>query len=96
MNVSALRCELKARNVNYKGLKSQLVARLAKLLKAEAEKNEDAFKDGQCDPEVEMQEDKKLEVCFYFHHYLRNFERVVNKFQMLPSVQLILRHSSFA
>lgn len=65
MTVTALRCELKARNVSYKGLKSQLVARLTKLLKAEAEKNEDAFKDGQCEAEAEVQEDKKSEVSSY-------------------------------
>lgn len=62
MAVSALRCELKARSVSYKGLKSQLVARLTKILKAEAEKNEDAFKDGQSEPDVDPQEDKKSEV----------------------------------
>lgn len=62
MAVSALRTELKARGVSYKGLKSQLAARLAKLLKAEAEKNEDAFKDSQSEPEADVQEDKKSEV----------------------------------
>lgn len=39
--VSALRAELKARNINSKGLKSQLVARLGKALKNEAEKTEE-------------------------------------------------------
>lgn len=68
MAVSALRCELKARNVNYKGLKSQLVARLTKILKAEAaEKNEDGNKEGQTDVEVEMQEEKKSEVSLVLH-----------------------------
>ena len=39
MNVNSLRIELRARNISSKGLKSQLVARLTKALKSEAEKN---------------------------------------------------------
>lgn len=62
MNVSALRTELKARNINSKGLKSQLVARLTKALKMEAEKTEDSSKDGQPEPETEVIEEKKAEV----------------------------------
>ena len=38
-NVNSLRIELRARNISSKGLKSQLVARLTKALKSEAEKN---------------------------------------------------------
>lgn len=63
MVVSALRAQLKARNVNHKGLKSQLVARLSKILKAEAEKTEDADKNNsQSEVETDTQEEKKSEV----------------------------------
>jgi hypothetical protein len=63
MVVSALRNELKARNVNSKGLKSQLVARLAKALKVEAEKAEDPSKEVQQDVDFDMSADeKKIEV----------------------------------
>lgn len=41
MNAKDLRNELEERNINSKGLKSQLVARLSKALKSEAEKNDD-------------------------------------------------------
>lgn len=61
MVVSSLRNELKARNVNYKGLKSQLVARLVKALKAEAESSDDVVKDAESEPEKEVEE-KKPEV----------------------------------
>lgn len=47
MNVTDLRNELKARNLNSKGLKSQLAARLSKVLKTEAaEKNDVEDLDG--------------------------------------------------
>lgn len=56
-----MRNELKARNVSYKGLKSQLVARLGKILKTEAE--EGSVKEGQGEAEAaEVQEEKKTEV----------------------------------
>lgn len=70
MSVTALRCELKARGVNYKGLKSQLVARLTKTLKVEAaEKNDDGgVKDGGgSEVEVDVQEDKKSEVSKFLY-----------------------------
>lgn len=69
MSVSALRCELKARNVSHKGLKSQLVARLTKVLKTEAaEKSDDGgIKDGQMDVDADVQEDKKSEVSGFLH-----------------------------
>ena len=41
MSVADLRKELRARGVNSKGLKSQLVAKLTKALKIEAEKTPD-------------------------------------------------------
>ncbi|CAH0558664.1 unnamed protein product [Brassicogethes aeneus] len=41
MGIGNLKNELKARNMNYKGLKSQLVARLTKVLKGEMEKTVD-------------------------------------------------------
>ncbi|KAL1492187.1 hypothetical protein ABEB36_012671 [Hypothenemus hampei] len=49
MTVVQLRSELKARNLDSKGLKAQLVARLTKILKSEAEKEEeeDEIKDKQ-------------------------------------------------
>ena len=63
MVVSALRNELKARNVNSKGLKSQLVARLAKALKVEAEKAEDPSKEVQQEVDFDTSADeKKVEV----------------------------------
>lgn len=63
MAVNALRTELKARGVNHKGLKSQLVARLTKILKAEAEKVEDNSKENQGEgSDTEVTEEKKSEV----------------------------------
>lgn len=66
MSVGALRCELKARGVSHKGLKSQLVARLTKLLKGEAaaEKSEDGVvkEVNAAEVEAEVQEEKKVEV----------------------------------
>lgn len=64
MTVSALRTELKARSVNCKGLKSQLAARLTKLLKAEAEKTDEESKEVLNESETEVQEEKKSEVNF--------------------------------
>lgn len=63
MMVSALRNELKARNINSKGLKSQLVARLTKALKVEAEASDDVVKDAESETEKEVEE-KKPEVIF--------------------------------
>ncbi|XP_025837375.1 cell division cycle and apoptosis regulator protein 1 [Agrilus planipennis] len=60
MTVAALRNELKARNLSAKGLKSQLVARLQKALKAEAEKIEGG-KDEPAEAESEGTEEKKSE-----------------------------------
>lgn len=70
MNVNELRNELNARNVNSKGLKSQLVARLQKTLKSEAERmGDNVEKDKKDDKVVEVdlsggnyQESKKSEV----------------------------------
>lgn len=45
MVINSLRLELKARNISSKGLKSQLVARLTKTLKAESEKESDTTKE---------------------------------------------------
>ncbi|XP_056647234.1 cell division cycle and apoptosis regulator protein 1-like [Diorhabda sublineata] len=64
MVVNDLRNELKARNINSKGLKSQLVAKLTKALKAEAEKNEDndkevKEKEVETEPEPVVTETKK-------------------------------------
>lgn len=55
MNVQSLRTELKARAINSKGLKSQLIARLTKALKTESEKTEDEVQ------EVD-QNDSKMDV----------------------------------
>lgn len=62
MSVNQLRNELKARSVNSKGLKSQLVARLSKALKNEAEKIEDENKEGPVDVESDSTDEKKVEV----------------------------------
>lgn len=67
MTVNLLRVELKARNTNSKGIKSQLVARLAKALKSEAEKAEDSFKDNPSDSETEVAEDKKTDVIILIY-----------------------------
>lgn len=69
MNVNELRNELKARNISNKGLKSQLIARLTKALKAEAEKcegNENDKKMGEAmeaeTSETNILDEKKSEV----------------------------------
>lgn len=63
MSVGALRVELKARNINSKGLKSQLVAKLVKALKAEADKTDEETKEeSQSEMEVESLDDKKTDV----------------------------------
>lgn len=70
MNVNELRNELKARNINSKGLKSQLVARLTKALKAEAAEKSDDVEDGDKKDETmeaeilesSVHEEKKAEV----------------------------------
>lgn len=73
MGVNDLRNELKARNISSKGLKSQLVARLVKTLKSEAEKNEETDKDKDVESETEsVQEDKKIEVIFFCYSILLN------------------------
>lgn len=71
MNVNDLRNELKARSINSKGLKSQLVARLTKTLKAEAEKTEDDSVDISEQSDMKMEtdekEEKRKEVCLIQH-----------------------------
>lgn len=62
MVVGALRNELKARNISCKGLKSQLIARLTKALKAETEKNDDSNKDKEESESENVQDEKKSEV----------------------------------
>ncbi|KAF2900664.1 hypothetical protein ILUMI_05521 [Ignelater luminosus] len=92
MNVSALRTELKARNINSKGLKSQLVARLTKALKMEAEKTEDSSKDGQPEPEPEVIEEKKAEAE---ERKLDEKEKAqLEKRYALPDQQHIIVHPS--
>lgn len=56
MSLPALRTELKARGINSKGLKSQLVARLARALKSEVEKteNDDNMETDQNDSKIEV------------------------------------------
>ncbi|GJQ87233.1 hypothetical protein Trydic_g8462 [Trypoxylus dichotomus] len=61
MSIIDLRNELKARAVNSKGLKSQLIAKLTKALKAEAEKTDDPKEPPAEVPEVENVEEKKTE-----------------------------------
>lgn len=58
MNVQALRYELKARNMNSKGLKSQLVARLSKALKTESEKTDEDNQESELN-DSKMEEDKQ-------------------------------------
>lgn len=76
MAVSALRNELKARHISWKGLKSQLVARLNKTLKTEMEKVDDAaaaisssssVKDNQHESESDtnQESEKKTEVSSF-------------------------------
>ncbi|KAI4460282.1 cell division cycle and apoptosis regulator protein [Holotrichia oblita] len=60
MPVMDLRNELKARGINSKGLKSQLIAKLSKALKAEAEKTDDP-KDAAVEIESDNVEEKKTE-----------------------------------
>lgn len=71
MNVNELRTELKARNISSKGLKSQLIARLTKALKTEAEKNDENNEEIEKKDDVvidadssesNVQEEKKSEV----------------------------------
>lgn len=66
MTVNQLRSELKARNINSKGLKSQLVARLSKALKNEADKVEDGNKEGVADVESDSTDEKKTEVIISY------------------------------
>lgn len=80
--VGALRNELKARNVNSKGLKSQLVARLTKALKSEADKTDDESKEKdkelQTDVEIDTSvEDKKLEVRYLFIFFFSLYYNVL-------------------
>lgn len=72
MTVVELRTELKARNLDSKGLKSQLVAKLTKALKAEEEKEDEEPKEKQVSDnednvekeEVQSEKDKKSEVSY--------------------------------
>ncbi|EEZ98940.2 cell division cycle and apoptosis regulator protein 1 [Tribolium castaneum] len=93
MVVSALRNELKARNINSKGLKSQLVARLAKALKVEAEKAEDPTKEIQTEVDYDISADeKKIEAE---EKKLDEKEKaLLEKRYTLPEQQHILVHPS--
>jgi len=92
MNVNSLRIELKARNVNSKGLKSQLIARLTKALKTEAEKTEDTVKEGQVEQEPETVEEKKTELE---ERKIDEKEKAqLEKRYALPDQQHILVHPS--
>lgn len=73
MSVSQLRNELKARNINSKGLKSQLVARLSKALKNESDKVEDENKEVIADVESDSTDEKKAEVSNIFVNSIREF-----------------------
>lgn len=64
MTVETLRTELKARNLNNRGLKSQLAARLAKALKIEAEKTDSECRDKDSQAETETDTEEKKEVSF--------------------------------
>lgn len=62
MTVVQLRTELKARKLDFKGLKAQLVARLIKALKTEADKEEDDPKERpSSDNEGELEKDDASE-----------------------------------
>lgn len=62
MNVADLRNELKARNINSKGLKSQLIAKLMKALKSEIEASEDNSEAADKQQEDDLNESDAVEV----------------------------------
>ncbi|KAL3278362.1 hypothetical protein HHI36_013691 [Cryptolaemus montrouzieri] len=92
MLVNDLKKELKARNVSTKGLRSQLVARLGKILKAE-EENEDVKEPAeQPEPEVKQEEKKVVEVE---EKKLDEKEKaLLQKRYTLPDQQHIIVHPS--
>lgn len=63
MSCGALRSELKARHMNHRGLKSQLVARLTKALKIETDRTEADNQDKESSNEADMEgSDEKKDV----------------------------------
>ncbi|XP_076250699.1 cell division cycle and apoptosis regulator protein 1-like [Rhynchophorus ferrugineus] len=97
MSVADLRNELRARNMSVKGLKSQLVARLGKALKTEAEKNGEETTDKENSEDVELEtiseenskkiepEEKKLD---------EQQKRLVEKLYTLPDQPHLIVHPS--
>lgn len=86
MNLSDLRKELSARNLNLKGIKSQLAARLGKYLKTEAEDEcegaEKASKLLQAAQDIDLAEKEikgdNLKVCILNFNILQAPIRIIN------------------
>lgn len=100
MTVVDLRNELKARNQSFKGLKSQLIARLNKILKAEAQKDGEETVEKENGDDVEMEavpeekEEKEKKVEVEEKKLDEQQKRLLEKRYTLPEQPHLIVHPS--
>lgn len=95
MGLPALKTELKARGINSKGLKSQLVARLTKALKSESEKTEDDnMETDQNDSKIDLDEKDNQKGQMEEKKIDEKERQQLEKKYALPDEQHIIVHPS--
>lgn len=98
MSIQALRNELKARNTNSKGLKSQLIARLTKILKTESEKGGSEEPENEIEKSEVRNEEKEIETEKKNEETNRKLDEkekmLLEKKYNLPEEQHVIVHPS--
>lgn len=94
MNVQSLRTELKARNINSKGLKSQLVARLSKALKTESEKPDEDTQESDLNESKVEEESKDIKKEGEERKLDEKEKQLLEKKYTLPEEQHVIVHPS--